>query len=128
MVQSQPSPSLEMSSQWQEFLEKKVNSFIKWDLIRFFHDNPHIQDTAENIAGYVGRDTKTIVKELDGLVTAKVLLANDKNKVRVYSLTNDLETRKLIRDFVAACFDREFRVKAIHHVIHGMGYAPSHDY
>jgi len=122
MVQSQPSPSVEMSSQWQEFIETKVNSFIKWDLIRFFHDNPHIKDTAENIAGYVGRDTKTIMRELDGLANNDMLIVTIKNRTKIYELTDDSETRHLIHDFVAACFDRDFRVQAIHHVIHGTGY------
>jgi len=119
MVQSQPTPSVDMSPQWQEFIETKVNSFIKWDLIRFFHDNPHIQDTAENIASFVGRDTKTVMRELDGLVTSHVLTSKDNLSVKIYQLTGDLEIRNLIRDFVAACFDRNFRVKAIHYVIHG---------
>lgn len=119
MVQSQPSPSIEMSPQWKEFIEKKVNSFIKWDLIRFFHDNPHIQDTADNIAGYVGRDTRTIIRELDGLVSNRILDLTVHQRMKIYQLTDDVDTRSLIRDFVAACFDREFRVKAIHYVIHG---------
>jgi hypothetical protein len=119
MVQSQPAPSVDMSPQWQKFIETKVNSFIKWDLIRFFHDNPHIQDTAESIASYVGRDTQTVIRELDGLVSNHVLMSNDHTHVKIYQMTDDLETRDLIRDFVAACFDRSFRVKAIHYVIHG---------
>lgn len=125
MVQSQPSPSVDMTPEWQAFIEKKVNSFIKWDLIRFFHDNPHMQDTAENIAGYIGRDTKTIVRELDGLVNVEVLLITEQNGEKIYRLTSNMDTRDLIRDFVAACFDRNFRVKAIHHVIHGTGYKTS---
>jgi hypothetical protein len=122
MVQSQSSPSVDMSPQWQEFLETKVNSFIKWDLVRFFHDNPHIQDTAENIAGFVGRDTKTIIRALDGLVLSRILNTNEHSHVKIYKLTDDAETRSLIHNFVAACFDRNFRVKAIHHVIHGVGH------
>ena len=122
MVQSQPTPSAEMSPQWRKFIETKVNSFIKWDLIRFFHDNPHIQDTAENIAGYVGRDTKTVMSELEGLVSTQVLTTVVRNQVTIYQLTDDKDTRSLIRDFVSACFDRKFRVQAIHCVIHGTGY------
>ena len=122
MVQSQPTPSVEMSPQWRKFIETKVNSFIKWDLIRFFHDNPHMQDTAENIAGYVGRDTKAIIRELDGLVATRVLIANKQNQVMIYKLTDDMDIRNLIRDFVAACFNRDFRVKAINYVINGTGY------
>ena len=53
-----------------EFLHDKVNSFVKWDLIRFFHDNPHAADTAENIARYTGRDILAISDELAELVVA----------------------------------------------------------
>lgn len=125
MVQSQPSPSVDMTAKWQEFIEQNVNSFIKWDLIRFFHDNPHIQDTADNIAGYIGRDPRRIVRELDGLVDVNVLLVNPQHDEKIYSLTDDTETRELISGFVMACFDRNFRVKAIHHVIQGSGYKTS---
>ena len=40
----------DMDPQMLEFLQTKVNSFVKWDLVHFFHDNPHTTDTAENIA------------------------------------------------------------------------------
>ena len=63
----------QMDAMWEDFLKHKVNSFIKWDLVRFFHDNPHTADTADNIAGYIGRDTKTVQRELDSLVEADVL-------------------------------------------------------
>jgi len=35
-----------------DFLKTRVNSFVKWDLVRFFHENPHTTDTAENVARY----------------------------------------------------------------------------
>jgi len=42
------------------FLKGTVNTFVKWDLVRFFHENPHTTDTAENIARYAGRDPAII--------------------------------------------------------------------
>ena len=39
-----------------ELIHTRINSFIKWDLVRFFHDNPHTADTADSIARYTGRD------------------------------------------------------------------------
>jgi hypothetical protein len=104
----------------QDFLHDKVNSFIKWDLVRFFHDNPHAADTADNIARYTGRDVRTIVSDLDGLVEVGVLDQNELSGQRIYMLTADQPMRDLIDDFVRACDDRVFRVKAIHHVIRGM--------
>lgn len=114
---------------WYDFLRNKVNSFIKWDLVRFFHDNPHTQDTAERIAEYTGRDTRTIERELNGLVESKVLkIIEVTGGLKVYQLTDDDEMRALIRRFIDACHNREFRVKAIHHVIRGMQFTPRHDF
>ena len=41
-----------------KFLREKVSTFVRWDLIRFFNDNPHAMDTAENIAQYIGREVR----------------------------------------------------------------------
>src|SRR5262245_61485127 len=103
-----------------DFLREKVNSFIKWDLVRFFHDNPHAADTAESIARFTGRDVRMIEDELGGLVEAKVLLQREVSGVKIYTLTQDPAMQELIRRFVLACDDRQFRVKAIYHVIRGM--------
>lgn len=118
----------DMDAAWEQFLHQKVNSFIKWDLVRFFHDNPHTADTAENIAGYIGKETRTVQRELDGLVLADVLDAAIISGVRVYRFVNDSEMRQLVKEFVRLCYNREFRVKAIHHVIHGMSFTPNHDF
>jgi len=130
MVQTQ-SPkvmNVEMNATWKKFLRNKVNSFIKWDLVRFFHDNPHTADSAENIAHFVGRDTKVVWHELDGLVKSGVLDKEVASGQTIYRLTQREDMRQLIREFVIACHDREFRVKAINHVIHGMGFTPRHDF
>jgi hypothetical protein len=103
-----------------DFLHEKVNSFVKWDLVRFFHDNPHAADTAESIARYTGRDARTIAGELVGLVDTGVLEQQQLAGQTIYTLTADQTMRAIISDFVRACDDRVFRVKAIYHVIRGM--------
>lgn len=103
-----------------QFLHDKVNSFIKWDLVRFFHDNPHAADTADNIARYTGRDVRTIADELTGLVAVGVLEQQETAGQTIYALANDRGMRELINAFVRACDDRLFRVKAIYHVIRAM--------
>src|SRR5882672_5765094 len=69
-----------------DFIRTKVNSFIKWDLVRFFHDNPHTTDTADGIARYTGRDVRTVEPELRQLVNAGVLQSSDLNDLTVYTL------------------------------------------
>jgi len=103
-----------------EFLKTKVNSFVKWDLVRFFHENPHTTDTAENVARYAGRDPATIAAELEELTENGVLERRQVGNLTVYSLATDEEMRKLIEQFILACEDRQFRVKAIYHIIRGM--------
>jgi hypothetical protein len=110
----------DMDPEMLDFLHDKVNSFVKWDLVRFFHDNPHAADTADSIARYTGRDVRTIADELIGLVTVGVLEQTELSGQTIYMLTADQAMRNLISEFVRACDDRMFRVKAIYHVIRGM--------
>jgi hypothetical protein len=109
----------DMNPQLLDFLQTKVNSFVKWDLVRFFHDNPHTTDTADNIARYAGRSAETIRSELTELTQDGVLEENQLGDMAVYSLAPDPETRELLEQFVKASDDRQFRVKAIYHIIRG---------
>ena len=110
----------DMAPQLLEFLKNKVNTFVKWDLVRFFHENPNTTDTAENIARYAGRDVATIEVEMDELVGAGVLSRQRIGDLTVYSLIEDAAMRSLVDQFILACDDRQFRVKAIYHIIRGM--------
>lgn len=102
------------------FLRAKVNTFIKWDLARFFHDNPHTTDTADNIARYAGRDPVAIAAELSEMAEAGILTVHHVGGLKIYSLSGDEKVRSLIARFIKACDDRRFRVRAIYHVIRGM--------
>ena len=102
------------------FLRTKVNSFVKWDLIRFFYENPHTTDTAENIARYAGRNVETTREELADLADQEILARSQLGEMTVYSLTNNPETLSVIQRFIEASDDRQFRVKAIYHIIRGM--------
>ena len=107
----------DMDPQMLEFLQTKVNSFVKWDLVHFFHDNPHTTDTAENIARYASRGVEAIRAELAELARDGVLEENQVGDTTVYSLAPDRHIRKLLTQFVRASADRQFRVKAIYHII-----------
>ena len=102
------------------FVQTKVTSFIKWDLMRFLHENPHTLDSASNIARYTGRNINDVRPELDELVETDVLRKRQLNDMAVYSLSPDKGTRQLLGEFVAACQDRNFRLKAVYHIIKNM--------
>ena len=102
-----------------DFLRTKVTSFVKWDLVRFFHDNPHTTDTAENIARYAGRDAAQIRTGLAELAASGVLEENRLGDMLVYSLALDPVIRALLDRFAEASDDRQFRIKAIYYIIRG---------
>jgi len=110
----------DMDPRLLELIRTRINSFIKWDLVRFFHDNPHTADTAEGIARYTGRDVRTVEPELLQLARDGVLEMEDLSGMRVYTLVDEADMRDLIASFIAACDDRQFRVKAIYHVIRSL--------
>jgi len=110
----------DMDPEVLEFLKTTVNTFIKWDLVLFFYENPNTTDTTENIARYIGRDAEVIEGELNDLARVGVLDRHESGKLTVYSLTNDAQIRARIKHFVSASDDRQFRVKAIYHLIRGM--------
>jgi predicted transcriptional regulator len=110
----------ELDATMSAFLLDKVNSFVKWDLVRFFHQNAHAADTAENIARYTGRDVETVQAGLDGLVESGVLQRKTSRKQVIYQLVKDASVRDMVSTFVRACDDRLFRVAAIHQMVRGM--------
>ena len=71
----------------------------------------------ENVARYAGRNLETIREELAELAEDGVLEKNKLGEMVIYSLSSSTEVRKLIDRFVEASADREFRVKAIYHIV-----------
>jgi len=102
------------------FLNQYIDTFIKWDLLRFFYNNPHTIDTVDNIARYAGRDEETVHQELVSLAAKGLLEETKMGEMVVYALTADPQIRKLLSRFIEASEDRQFRVRAIYHVIKNM--------
>lgn len=103
-----------------KLIQTQINTFVKWDLVRFFHEHPHAVETVPNIARLTGRDVRVLEPELIDLVHGDILFVHVLAGMRVYSLNDDDEIRDLVARFIQACEDRQFRIKAIYHVIQSM--------
>jgi hypothetical protein len=110
----------DMDPQLLDLVKNKVNTFIKWDLVRFLRENPNTADTDENIAKYIGRNAATVEPEIRELVDSQIMEAKSVDGIPVYSLTQDAAIRELVDQFITACEDRHFRVKVIYHIVRGM--------
>ncbi len=119
-----PSPvTLEtyMDPRLLDFIQQRVNTFVKWDLLRFFHDLPYTADVAETIANATGREVNTVLPALNELTRCGLLEASSlPTGETVYVLTGDHTMRTLINSFMLACDDSQFRIKAIYYVIRSL--------
>ncbi len=102
------------------FIVDKMNSFVKWDVVRFLKENPNVADTYAGLARYVGRKPEAIEAPLEEMAADGLLEVRTVEKLRVFSLTRDQEARDLIERFMDACGERRFRLRAVYHVAKGM--------
>lgn len=103
-----------------EFVRTQVNTFVKWDVVTYFHHNPYAADVARNIARFAGREVAELAAELPALVEQGILEARSSGMDTIYCLTKDSGIRAQVASFVAACEDRDFRTRAIQTVIEGL--------
>jgi DNA-binding transcriptional ArsR family regulator len=99
------------------FIQQHITSFVRWDAMRFLDENPSTQDTASNLARYIGRDRQMVSRETAALAKEGILKAEKRGSRIVYSLTADAEIRRLIGDVVAAARERAFRMKLVYHIL-----------
>jgi len=103
------------------FIRQHVDSFAKWDLIRFFHDLPDSVEVAETAAHATGRDLGTVFQALKELTETGLLESSTLHSGETaYMLTSDHSLRTLTNSFILACDNSQFRIKAIYHVIRNL--------
>lgn len=108
--------SHELPPEMLAFVQTKIDSFIKWDVLRFLKDNPQAADTSVGLAQCVGRQPEVVSPELEEMAEDGLLRARDVGGMTVYSLTQDEATRDLISRFLDGCEDRRFRLRVVFHV------------
>ena len=100
-----------------DFLNTYADSFAKWELLRFFYHNPNTLDTAESIARYIGRSSQHIQKELLELKEHGLLKETSVGNLLVYTLEPPPHLQAQLEKFINATNDREFRRKAVYHLV-----------
>ncbi len=103
-----------------DFVQTKLDSFVKWDVLRFLKENPHTADTPVGLAQCVGRKPDVVGPRLEEMVEDGLLRVREVGGLRVYSLTEDPAAADLINRFLCCCEERRFRLRAIFHVARNM--------
>ena len=111
----------EMDPDVLTFIREHISSFTRWDVIRFLHENPNTEDSAENLARFVGRAPPVIVDETREMAEEGILEADAATGQTIYRLTSDVRLRERIADLVEAARDRTFRMKLVYHILRAGG-------
>jgi hypothetical protein len=111
----------EMDPRVLPFIQDHVTTFTRWEAIRFLYENPHVLDTAENLAQHVGRATDVICREAKELAQEGIFRSETRGGRLVYQLTDDVAVRELIALLVAAAQDRAFRMRLVYHILRAGG-------
>ena len=100
-----------------EFIDTKLDSLAKWDLIQFFYSKPNMVGPAPKIASLTGRDLRKVEQALREMAATGLLEIEERSGIRVYRLSSNREVRMLVHQFLQACDNRQFREAAIYHTV-----------
>jgi len=87
-----------------------LDSFVKWELLRFLHGNPQTLATLEDLARYTGRDEMELKPAARALAIAGILQQVDAGDRYEYCLTEDDTLRHLIGHLIQ-CFMADHLVR-----------------
>jgi len=93
--------ALGLDSEAIAFIQKHMLSEVKWAMLRFLHEYPELSKTRAAFAKLIGRSEHLIVSEIDQLITAGIVTANEaEDGTVVYSLTKDPTIRKTLANII----------------------------
>ncbi len=104
----------------QSFVERYVGSFVAWDLVLFFRDNPYAVGTAESLAQSIGRRSSDLQLPLEKLAEQGILTRENSTgdpAGPIYSYHPPAEYRAEVEDFRSALRDRSARLIIVSQVL-----------
>ncbi len=81
-------------------LKKICKSALNLKIISFFHENPHVLDTAQGLCAWINYDCAKIKKALDFLVSQGILVAHSTGATVAYAYTQEKKIVEQIGKFL----------------------------
>lgn len=101
----------------EDFLKQYLDSFITWDLLLFFYNNPSTSETLSSLSVRLGRNEDEVLPTLHSM-TAKGILEKKKDGAgEIYCYFPGAELQKKIEEFVQALESRDKRLAILTHVL-----------
>lgn len=97
---------LHISQSVSDFVDTHLDSFLKWELIRFFHSNDHVADTASQIANQLKRNVQVVQSALQSLAQTGIVHRVHFEDIEIYTLTEDDKLRHILEQFMQTSQER----------------------
>lgn len=112
---------MKLDDDFELFIKDFVNTFVKWELVQFFHDHQEASFSLDDLSQKLNRSPKTLKSEMDELVD-KGFLQTRKGKDVTYRLLDSKSIRYteltgLLERFVEFCKSREGRLRVIYKIL-----------
>lgn len=97
-----------------EFVEKYIDTFAAWDLLRYFHENPLYEHSISEIALEIGRKESSITEPLYRLVELGLVSSEGMaGEEPLYKYAAPAEFRWSMEKFLDATRDRTNRLAVV---------------
>lgn len=110
----------DMDQDLLDLLKNKLDTFVKWDLVKFFYNHGDRVHQTSELAEQMSRDPKDLETQTNELIAAGIVDRRWLGGQPAFALTEDPDTRQLVSKFMQACEDRYFRMKVVYHILRGM--------
>lgn len=110
----------EMEPALLHLLTHEINSFGRWDALRYFLETDSEQATLDEIGAAVGRSSEVLLRILGELTTLGWLARRSQGGVTFYVLTQELDRRHLLDRLRASMHDHRFRLQVIYQWTRGL--------
>ncbi len=105
------------------FLQKHINSFVKWEIIRFFHANPQTNLTLNELSKIFNRPLKQLKPDIRELSEGGLIKQQKQGGTTFFSFNlsdadpQEKKMKKIIDDFIALCQTRQGRLRVIYKML-----------
>ena len=112
---------MKLDDDFESFIKKYINTFVKWELVQFFHNNETKFYSVNELAQKLNRSSKTLKSEVVELEEKGLLKESEEQELSFQLIQDDTNDKKallaLMKCFVEFCETREGRLRVIYKIL-----------
>lgn len=108
-----PSTASGIDPRLLRLVREEINSFAKWDVLKFFRDHADQPETINRVAAYCGREESVVEKAVTELARRGFLIRQQVGDLMVYTQSTKPSKWELVSLFLSSCDDAALCVQMI---------------